>query len=153
MLVATNMQVHISYGRMSNVRISLGYRTMNMNAHRLQARQFEAGEKKRKVQDLDSMIEEFRQMVINLDQQIISEQEKSGISDINHFAYPTFAKAAIQRRDNLIVSVEELEVKREQAQVELNEASEQLSKAEQLDRRETEVVKSRNQSHHTSHRF
>ena len=138
---------------MSNVRISLGYRTMNINAHRLQVRQFAANEKRRKVEDIEAMIEEFRQMVINLDQQIISEQEKSGISDVNHFAYPTFAKAAIERRDNLIVSVEELEAKREQAIIEMEDATNELSKAEQLDRRESKALDQRRQAQSTTHRL
>ena len=33
--------------------------------------------------------------------EIAAEERKSGITDVNHFAYPTFAKAARQRRDNL----------------------------------------------------
>ena len=111
---------------------------MKANAQTLHSSRFEVDEKKRKVRDLEAMIDEFRQMIINLDHQIVSEQEKAGISDVNHFAYPTFAKAAIGRRDNLIVSVEDLETKLEQARNEMDEATEQLSKAEELNRREND---------------
>ena len=41
------------------------------------------------------------------------EEKKSGISDPTHFAYPTFAKAARQRADNLQVSIRELKVQQE----------------------------------------
>ena len=50
---------------------------------------------------LDLMIAEFERMANELEIQIAAEEKKAGITDINHFAYPTFAKAARQRRDNL----------------------------------------------------
>jgi len=126
---------------------------MKNNQHMLRACQFEVNEKHRKVRDLESMIGDFRQMVINLDHQIISEQEKSGISDVNHYAYPTFAKAAIQRRDNLIVSIEDLEVKLEGAQAEMQAATDDLTKAQQLNGRENSSSTRRPDSHHSSHRL
>jgi flagellar FliJ protein len=70
---------------------------------------FEVDEYRRKVAGIDAMIHEFNQMVGDLDHQITVEQERSGVSDVNHYAYPTFAKAAIQRRDNLSTSIAELE--------------------------------------------
>ncbi len=62
---------------------------------------FEYDEKRQQVNDLEMMIGDFRRMAGDLDQQIKIEQQTSGISDVNHFAYPTFARAAISRRDNL----------------------------------------------------
>ena len=50
------------------------------------------------------MIAEFERMARDLEDQINIEQERSGIRDTGHFAYPTFAKAAMQRRDNLRAS-------------------------------------------------
>ena len=126
---------------------------MKANAHTLRACQFEANEKKRKVRDLEAMIEEFRQMVVNLDHQILSEEEKSGISDKNHYAYPTFAKAAIQRRDNLIVSLEDLQAKLDLASEEMQVATDDLNKAQQLDRRESGVSKKHTGTHQVAHRF
>lgn len=126
---------------------------MKAKTHALNSVQFEADEKKRKVRELEAMIDDFRQMVTNLDQQIISEQEKTGISDVNHFAYPTFAKAAIQRRDNLMVSVEELEGRLEQARLEMQEAAEELTRAEQLERRESTPSREHHTTQEGSHRF
>ena len=126
---------------------------MKNNQHMLRACQFEVNEKHRKVRDLESMIGDFRQMVINLDHQIISEQEKSGISDVNHYAYPTFAKAAIQRRDNLMVSIEDLEAKLEGAQAEMQVATEDLTKAQQLSNRDSTTTSRRVENHHGSHRL
>ena len=77
----------------------------------IRLRRFEVDEKRQKVTDLETMISDFQQMAQDLDRQIEVEQERAGVSDVNHFAYPTFAKAAVQRRDNLVASVEELQVK------------------------------------------
>ena len=104
----------------------------------IRLRRFEVDEKRRKVADIESMIAEFNDMAVDLDRQIAVEQERAGISDVNHYAYPTFAKAAMQRRDNLAVSVAGLEVKLSAAKGELEEAEEELRKIEALQGRETE---------------
>ena len=97
---------------------------------------FEVDEYRRKVAGIDAMIHEFNQMVGDLDHQITVEQERSGVSDVNHYAYPTFAKAAIQRRDNLRTSIAELEAKLAATQEQLSEALEELKKFERdADRR------------------
>ena len=75
-------------------------------------KRFEVDEKRRKVAEIEAMIGEFNQMAVDLDRQIAIEQERAGVSDTNHYAYPTFAKAAIQRRDNLLASAADLEAKR-----------------------------------------
>ena len=53
-----------------------------------------------------------------------------------HFAYSTFAKAALTRRDNLINSANDMKGKLESAQDALAEALEDLKKVELLDQRE-----------------
>lgn len=74
----------------------------------LRASQFEVEEKRRKLGDIESMINDFRRMAADLDVQIEAEHVRSGVRDPAHFAYPPFAKAARQRRDNLLTSVEDL---------------------------------------------
>ncbi len=95
-----------------------------------QNQRFEYEEKRQQVNDLEMMIADFRRMASDLDQQIKIEQQTSGISDVNHFAYPTFAKAAMSRRDNLRSSVAELEKRLERARQEALEAFEQLKVSE-----------------------
>ena len=65
-----------------------------------------------------------------------SEEKKAGITDINHFAYPTFAKAARLRRDNLQNSQQDLLQQRTMAETILTEAEAELSKAEALESRD-----------------
>lgn len=91
-----------------------------------QNQRFEYEEKRQQVNDLEMMIADFRRMANDLDQQIKIEQQASGISDVNHFAYPTFARAAITRRDNLKSSISELEKRLDRARQEALESFEQL---------------------------
>ncbi len=98
-------------------------------------RKFEVDEKKQKVSDLEVMIQEFRRMAEDLNRQIEIEQQKAGVSDVNHYAYPTFAKAALKRRDNLMASLGDLQAKLGEAQGELADAFEALKKIEMLEER------------------
>ena len=77
----------------------------------IRLKRFEVEEKRRKVAEIESMIGEFNQMAADLDRQIAIEQERAGVTDINHYAYPTFAKAAMQRRNNLLASAADLQAK------------------------------------------
>jgi flagellar protein FliJ len=92
---------------------------------------FEYDEKRQQVNSLEMMIADFRRMASELDQQIKIEQQTSGISDVNHFAYPTFARAAINRRDNLKASILDLEKRLERARQEALDAFEVLKLGEQ----------------------
>jgi len=95
-----------------------------------QNQRFEYDEKRQQVSDLEMMIADFRRMASDLDQQIKIEQQAAGVSDVNHFAYPTFARAAITRRDDLRSSVAELEKRLDRAREEALEAFEQLKLTE-----------------------
>jgi hypothetical protein len=97
---------------------------------------FEAREKVRKVTDLESMIREFGLMVDDLDRQITTEEERTGVRDAKHFAYSTFAKAARQRRDNLQTSVDDLKAKLAVAMEERDVALESLEKVEHPETRD-----------------
>lgn len=102
----------------------------------IRAKQFQVTEKHRQVNQLETMISEFERMAGELDVQIANEEKKSGITDISHFAYPTFAKAARTRRDNLYNSIKDLQTQKEAAEAALMEAEAELQKAEKLDVRE-----------------
>jgi flagellar export protein FliJ len=104
-------------------------------------KRFDVEEKQRKVSEIEVMIGDFNQMASDLDRQIAVEQERAGVSDTNHFAYPTFAKAAIQRRDNLLASAADLEAKLASAREILTEAFQELKKVELLEERDGERMK------------
>lgn len=101
-------------------------------------RRFQVDEKRRHVTQIETMIADFERMAADLDKQIKDEQDRAGIHDVNHFAYPTFAKAAIQRRDNLLQSAANLQGQLDDARAQLNEAFEELKKIELLEEKTME---------------
>lgn len=102
----------------------------------IRLKKFQVDEKRRQVAQIEAMIADFERMASELDQQIEIEQHKTGISDVAHFAYSTFAKAALTRRDNLLASAGDMKNTLETAQDALAEAVEDLKKVELLDQRE-----------------
>ncbi len=104
----------------------------------IRLKKFQVDEKRRQVAQIEHMVADFERMASELDQQIELEHQKTGISDTAHFAYSTFAKAALTRRDNLIASADDMKEKLEAAQDDLAEALEDLKKVELLDQRENQ---------------
>ena len=92
----------------------------------IRLKKFQVDEKRRKVMQIETMITEFDRMGTDLEREIKTEQERAGIHDPAHFAYPTYAKAAIQRRENLKRSADELKVQLNDAKELLSEAFEEL---------------------------
>ncbi len=109
---------------------------MKARENLVRLKRFQVNEKRKQLTQLDMMIADFERMAGELELQIAAEEKKAGITDINHFAYPTFAKAARQRRDNLLGSQEELKQQRESAQALLDAAEAELAKAEALEMRD-----------------
>ena len=102
----------------------------------LKFKRFQVEEKRRRVSQIEAMIAEFGRMAGDLDREIENEEKRAGISDPAHFAYPTYAKAARVRRDNLLNSAGELKDQVEEAKAALEVAFEDLKKIEVLDDRE-----------------
>src|SRR5882757_797356 len=116
----------------------------------IRLKKFQVEEKRRKVAQIEAMIADFQRMGGDLDREIVAEQERAGIHDPTHFAYPTYAKAAMTRRENLKRSADELRIQLEDAKGALGEAFEEMKKVELLDERdqmrEREEVAAREQA-------
>jgi flagellar export protein FliJ len=102
----------------------------------IRLKKFQVDEKRRKVAQIEAMIAEFERIATDLDREIKTEQDRAGIHDPAHFAYPTYAKAAMQRRENLKRSADELKGQHDDAKLALAEAFEELKKVELLDERD-----------------
>ncbi len=109
---------------------------MKSRENLVRLKQFQVNEKRKQLLQLDMMIAEFKRMADELDNQIVSEEKKAGITDTSHFAYPTFAKAARLRRDNLQNSQADLQQQRQAAEDGLEEAQTDLEKAQMLESRD-----------------
>jgi len=99
-------------------------------------KKFQLDEKRRRVAQIETMIDEFDRVAGELEREIRIEQDRAGIHDPAHFAYPTYAKAAIARRENLKRSVDELRIQLGDAKSALGEAFDDLRKVELLDVRD-----------------
>lgn len=104
----------------------------------IRLKKFQVDEKRRKLMQIESMAAEFERMAADLDREIKVEQDRAGIHDPSHFAYPTYAKAAATRRENLKRSADDLKGQRQAAEAALSEALEELKKVEMLDERDRE---------------
>jgi len=112
-------------------------------------KRYQVEEKRRQVTQIERMIAEFDRMAKELNDQVLAEQERTGIHDASHFAYPTFAKAATQRRDNLAASERALQDQLAAAKAAFDEASAELAKVEALAERDGATDK--NHGHHRGH--
>ncbi|MBI1619838.1 flagellar export protein FliJ [Aquamicrobium zhengzhouense] len=109
---------------------------MKSRENLVRLKQFQVNEKRKQLAQLDMMIADFDRMATELELQIASEEKKAGITDESHFAYPTFAKAARQRRDNLLNSQADLRQQQEAARALLEEAEAELERAQMLESRD-----------------
>jgi flagellar FliJ protein len=99
-------------------------------------KRFQAEEKRRRVVQLNTMIAEFTRMSNELDREISHEEQRANISDPTHFAYPTYARAARTRRDNIVASLNELRGQLEEADAQFKEANDELAKAQSQEARD-----------------
>ena len=107
----------------------------------IRLKKFQVDEKRRKVAQIEAMIAEFDRIAGELEREIKVEQDRAGIHDPAHFAYPTYAKAATARRENLKHSTDDLRVQLDDAKAALGEAFEELKKVEMLDERDQQREK------------
>jgi len=102
----------------------------------IRLKKFRVEERRRTIAQIEKMISGFERISADLERDIKIEQDRSGIHDPAHFAYPTYAKAAIQRRDNLKRSAHDLKIQLEDAKAALGEAFEEMRKVELLGERD-----------------
>jgi hypothetical protein len=82
--------------------------SMRSRATFIRRREFQADDKRQRLVVMERTIADFDRIAADLDREILIEQERARNYDPAHFAYPTYAKAAILRRDNLRRSADEL---------------------------------------------
>ena len=109
---------------------------MKTRENLVRLKRFQVNEKRRQLAQLELMVADFDRMANELDAQILAEERKAGITDVNHFAYPTLAKAARQRRDNLRNSQTAMLQQKSGVEAALAEADAELAKAEALENRD-----------------
>ena len=104
---------------------------MKSRDNAVRTKKFQIEDKRRQVGQIEAMIEEFTRMISDLDQEVEAEHRRTGIDDQNHFAYSTFARAAVQRRANLQTSVDDLQSQLTTAMAALDLAEAELARDEE----------------------
>ena len=95
-------------------------------AERMRRRnEFEAGLNRLRAHQIETIIAESDRICIELGHQIEAEEQRARISDPAHFAYPTLAKAARDRRAKIQGSVNALKIELNRLNFEANESSNQ----------------------------
>ncbi|TDT92587.1 hypothetical protein DFO45_3345 [Azorhizobium sp. AG788] len=102
----------------------------------IRAKRFKIEDARRRLAQIDTMIAEFDRMASELERDIAAEEQRSGITDPKHFAYPPLAASARQRRENLVRSADELRGQRAEAQAAFDEAEAELGLVEAAGERE-----------------
>lgn len=82
--------------------------TANQSERLRRSEEFEVAQKSLRANQIETMIAEFDRICLDLGQQIEAEEKRARISDPTHFAYPTYAKAARERRAKVKRSVDVL---------------------------------------------
>ncbi|HFB2048526.1 MAG: flagellar export protein FliJ [Hyphomicrobiaceae bacterium] len=103
---------------------------MKIRNSKLNTKRFAAEAKSLEIRTLQQMLDEFGDIIEELTKQVVVEEEHTGIFDASHFAYSTFARAAVQRRANLYSSIADLKVKLEKTTNEYNKILIEIELAE-----------------------
>ena len=98
----------------------------------LRLHRFRTEEKRRQAADIEAMIADFMRKYDDLDHTVKMEEQRTGVTDPNHFNYSTSAKAARGRRDNLLKSIADLKDQLSDAQGALKDEEGELRKVELL---------------------
>src|ERR1039458_1532356 len=97
--------------------------TVNQTERLRRSEEFEVAQNRLRASQIETMIAEFDRICIDLGQQIEAEEKRARISDPTHFAYPTYAKAARERRAKVQRSADALRNELDRLRVEASEAS------------------------------
>jgi flagellar protein FliJ len=96
---------------------------VNQTERLRRSREFEANQSRVRANQIETMIAEFDRICADLGQQIGAEETRARISDPKHFAYPTYAKAARERRAKLQRSADALKIELDKLRFEMSEAA------------------------------
>jgi flagellar protein FliJ len=94
----------------------------NQNERLRSSNEFQVNQSRLRAIQIETMIGEFDQIYIDLGHQIEAEEMRARNNDPTHFAYPTYAKAARERRAKIQRSVDDLKIELDRLRCEANEA-------------------------------
>ena len=96
---------------------------VNQTERMRRSREFEVNQSRLRANQIETMIAQFDRICADLGQQIDAEETRARISDPTHFAYPTYAKAARERRAKIQRSADALKIELDKLRFEMNEVA------------------------------
>jgi hypothetical protein len=87
--------------------------------------EFQIAQSRLRARQIETMIAEFDRICADLGHQIEAEETRARINDPKHFAYPTYAKAARERRAKVQQSANALKIELDRLKLNENEATNQ----------------------------
>jgi hypothetical protein len=95
----------------------------NQSEHLRRSKEFNVAQSRLRANQIETMIAEFERICIDLGHQIGAEETRARIYDPTHFAYPTYAKAARERRAKVQRSADALRIELNRLKFKATEAS------------------------------
>jgi len=116
----------------------------------MRLKRFRVDELKRRMATLDGMRADLDRKLTDLEDSVARERQRANDSDIGRLAFPSFLRSIESRRENLKNTLKEIDREREQCQVELSAAYQDLKSlelaTEQQAKRVAEIEARRTQS-------
>ena len=123
---------------------------MNRMDTLLRLKRFRVDEMKRRIAAIDAMKADLERKLTDLDENVAREKQRAGDSDIGRLAFPSFLRSIEARRENLRITLKEIEREHMAAQIDLSNAFQELKSleiaTEQQAKRLNEIEARRSQS-------
>jgi flagellar protein FliJ len=103
---------------------------MNRTDTLLRLKRFRVDEMKRRIAAIDAMRNDLERKLADLDDNVAREKQRAGDSDIGRLAFPSFLRSIDARRENLRNTLKEIEREHVSAQLDLNNAFQDLKALE-----------------------
>ena len=103
---------------------------MNRTDTLLRLKRFRVDEIKRRLASIESMKADLERKMADLDDNVAREKQRASDSDIGRLAFPSFLRSIETRRENLRITLKEIEREQAAAQLELTNAFQDLKSLE-----------------------
>ena len=96
----------------------------------LRLKRFRVDEMKRRIASIDAMKADLERKLADLDDNVAREKQRAGDSDIGRLAFPSFLRSIEARRENLRITLKEIEREHAIAMTDLSNAFQDLKSLE-----------------------
>ena len=103
---------------------------MNRTDTLLRLKRFRVDEMKRRMASIDAMKADLERKLADLDENVAREKQRAGDSDIGRLAFPSFLRSIESRRENLRITLRDIDKEHEAAQADLSNAFQDLKSLE-----------------------